>query len=357
MKEEQASTPTGTLSPQSTAIPYVVRSNRKIVLTKEGPVHPAGVGSASSFAMSGVENLFDLGDFKRTLNISILSCSDELLRFDLSGVDAAVANAMRRVMIAEVPTVAIDKVHLWQNTGVIQDEILCHRLGLIPIWVPDIEAVESAKEEGDDFDISGAIKFKLHVKCPANYPKGQNLHVHSKDMIFEPQTKAQKDLVEYPKPVHPDILIAKLRPGQEIECELFCLRGAGKIHAKWSPVCTASYRLMPNIKILKTLTGQAASDLVSICPKNVFDIEDGAAVVSRPRDCSACRRCIEEIPQHTVELGKVQDHFIFTVESTGCMPAAEIFARSLGILKAKCETSRKDLIAFTTGDDEEMKDE
>jgi len=39
-----------------------------------------------------------------------------------------------------------------------------------------------------------------------------------------------------PKPVHDDILIAKLRPGQKIECEIHCEKGIGREHAKWSPV-------------------------------------------------------------------------------------------------------------------------
>ena len=169
-------------------------------------MHPGIPGSASSYASSGISNTFDLGDFKKGLKIKINSCSDDLLRLDISGIDPSIANAIRRVMISEVPTVAIDKVHLWQNTGVIQDEILCHRLGLIPIWVPDIDSIESAKEEGDDFDISGAIKFKLHVKCPMDYPKGQNLHVYSKDLRFEPQTKAQQEWAKPPQPVHQDIL-------------------------------------------------------------------------------------------------------------------------------------------------------
>jgi DNA-directed RNA polymerase I and III subunit RPAC1 len=313
--------------------------------------------------MSGVENTFNLKDFKKNLRVKVLSCTDELLRLDLSGVDASVANAIRRVMISEVPTVAIDKVHLWQNTGVIQDEILCHRLGLIPIWVPDVDSVESAKEEGDDFELSGAIKFRLHVKCPMDHPKGQNLHVYSKDLKFEPQNKAQLEMTSPPRPVHPDILIAKLRPGQEIECELYCLKGTGKIHAKWSPVCTASYRLMPEITIIEPQHGDAGRHLVELCPKKVFDIEDGQAVVKRARDCSACRRCIEEIPQGIVELAKVKDYFIFSVESTGCIPAAEMFARALGILKGKCQVSRKHLSSFVTGEtgyeqkDEEMKDD
>lgn len=60
--------------------------------------------------------------------------SDELeMEFDLVGVDASIANAFRRILIAEVPTMAIETVFVFNNTSVIQDEVLAHRLGLIPI--------------------------------------------------------------------------------------------------------------------------------------------------------------------------------------------------------------------------------
>jgi DNA-directed RNA polymerases I and III subunit RPAC1 len=358
-----SSNPKGTRHPDISNSPFFVEGlAKKMTLTREGPSNPSVPGSSTAYAMSGFDNSFDMKEFKQGLRVEVLSCTDELLRVDVSGIDASVANAIRRVMISEVPTVAIDKVHLWQNTGVIQDEILCHRLGLIPIWIPDIDSVAPATEGVDDFEMIESIKFKLHVKCPSNYPKGQSMHVYSKYLIFQPQTKAQQETKDPPRPVHPDILIAKLRPNQEIECELYCLRGTGKIHAKWSPVCTASYRLMPDITILTPQSGKAAKELVALCPKNVFDIEDGEAVVSRPRDCSACRRCIEEIPQGIVELAKVKDHFLYSVESTGCMPAAEIFIRALDILKWKCDDSRAKLLASTTGekqddDDTVMKDE
>ena len=58
--------------------------------------------------------------------------SDEL-EFDMVGVDAAIANAVRRALMAEVPSMAIEKVYVNNNTSLIQDEVLAHRLGLIPI--------------------------------------------------------------------------------------------------------------------------------------------------------------------------------------------------------------------------------
>jgi len=76
------------------------------------------------------------------------------------------------------------------------------------------------------------------------------------------------------KPVHSDIVIAKMRPGQTIEMELLAVKGIGKEHAKWSPVCTASYRLLPEIVFKKEVKNELAEELVKKCPMDVFDIED-----------------------------------------------------------------------------------
>ena len=82
------------------------------------------------------------------LNILITSLSSEEIVFEVSGIDVSVANALRRILIAEVtsqrpfsskltpkkvPTMAIEVVEMHDNTSIIQDEVLSHRLGLIPI--------------------------------------------------------------------------------------------------------------------------------------------------------------------------------------------------------------------------------
>jgi DNA-directed RNA polymerase I and III subunit RPAC1 len=61
--------------------------------------------------------------------------SDEEIVFDLIGIDASIANAFRRILLAEVPTMAIEHVYIWNNSSIIQDEVLAHRLGLIPLKV------------------------------------------------------------------------------------------------------------------------------------------------------------------------------------------------------------------------------
>jgi DNA-directed RNA polymerase I and III subunit RPAC1 len=55
--------------------------------------------------------------------------------FELIGVDAPIANALRRILLSEVPSVAIDTVFITRNTSILQDEVLAHRLGLIPLSI------------------------------------------------------------------------------------------------------------------------------------------------------------------------------------------------------------------------------
>ena len=99
-----------------------------------------------------------------------------------------------------------------------------------------------------------------------------------------------------------------MRPGQEIEMELFCEKGIGKTHAKWSPVSTAYYRLVPDIRFKQPILNQDAVELKKLCPMGVFDIEDlgknnsnipiiniiyiERAVVGDARKCTTCRECI-----------------------------------------------------------------
>jgi len=123
-----------------------------------------------------------------------------------------------------------------------------------------------------------------------------NANIYSGDLEWVPVGDQQKRFGNI-KPLYDDILIAKLRPGQEIEMEMQCHKGIGKSHAKWSPVCTAYYRLLPDIRFNEDIKGQDARDLKKLCPMKVFDIEDigsevRAVVKNEGRDCTTCRECI-----------------------------------------------------------------
>lgn len=69
----------------------------------------------------------------RRPKLEIKRYSDMHMEFLLSNTDASVANALRRVMIAEIPTIAIDLVEMEMNSTVLNDEFIAHRLGLVPL--------------------------------------------------------------------------------------------------------------------------------------------------------------------------------------------------------------------------------
>lgn len=238
-----------------------------------------------------------------SLEIKLIHNSFEQVELDIIGIDAPIANAIRRILLSEVASMAIEHVYLDQNTSVIPDEVLAHRIGLIPIKA-DSRKFNYKKDDGEH-DESNSLTFRLHAKCPADKAV---LTVYSGDLQWEPvgdQSFTMPDV----RPVHDDIIIAKLGPGQEIEAELVCEKGIGQTHAKWSPVCTASYRLMTAISLKGQIVGDEADELVSCCPVRVFDIEDTAATVARPRDCTTCRECTR-LHSDLVTLNKVKNHFI-----------------------------------------------
>lgn len=311
-------------------------SKSRIHCTLEGPRETAAVAAETT--------PFNIDIFRDGLGMKILECNDERVVLQLRGCDASLANAIRRILISEVPTVALETIQMWQNTGVVQDEVLAHRLGLIPFRVnPEkLKFRNSSQELGEE----NALKVKLHVQCTESdlKPFQKSMPVYASDLKWIPLSERQKQKFadDPPTPVHPDILITKLRPGQEIELVGFLEKGLGKTHAKWSPVATAVYRLEPDFVFVKPIQGEEAHELKELCPMDVFDVEDasGLAYAKYPRRCTTCRACLERF-EGSLQLNKLPDEFIFSIESTCSIPAPKLFKMALGVLREKAVTFRE----------------
>ncbi len=256
------------------------------------------------------------------------------LVFDVVGIDAPIANALRRNMIARVPTMALDQVTIEENTSELPDEILAHRLGLVPLRAPASQFEAVAVDAGGDaakqvsaFDANNSLKFTLDVLGPSK--------VYSRDLRWVP-SGGQSDRFKEADvgPVHDNVLLCDLAHGQQIKLTTIAVLGRGETHAKWSPVATAFYRLKPRIVLKKKIKGDEAKKLKAVCPLSVYDIEDGVAVVANERACTMCRACIN-VPefQDAIQLGRVRDHFIFSIESTGMYSAQNIFRAAIDDLR------------------------
>lgn len=162
--------------------------------------------------------------------------------------------------------------------------------------------------------------------------------------------------------VNPDILIVKMRPGQEINLMMHAMKGIGQDHAKFSPVATASYRLLPTIDIVNPIVGADAKKFARCFPKGVIKLEpvsareaqedkelegrqgEMKAVVADPMRDTVSRECLRHAEfRDKVKLGRVRDHFIFRVESTGQWESEDLFIESVKLLKVKCQRVRRGL--------------
>jgi DNA-directed RNA polymerase subunit D len=159
------------------------------------------------------------GEYKMEIKLIEYQEKPNRLIFSLSGVDTAYANTIRRVMGYEVPVMAIDDVEFRKNTSILYDEVLAHRLGLIPLST-DLKA----------YDLPEDCKCK-GVGCASCTVK-MTLKASGPCMVYAADIKTKDPEI---KPLFGKMPIVKLLEGQEVEFEATAILGKGKDHSKWCP--------------------------------------------------------------------------------------------------------------------------
>ena len=156
--------------------------------------------------------------------IKILESSDSHVKLLLKGIDRVYANALRRFAISEVPCMAIDEIVIHENSSVLYDEILAHRLGLIPLTT-DLEGY-ILPQDCDCKTSLGCSKCRVLLVLDA-VATDEVKTIYSGDLVSE-DTRV--------KPYVDNIPIIKLAPSQKIKLEAYAKLGKGRHHAKWQPV-------------------------------------------------------------------------------------------------------------------------
>ena len=267
------------------------------------------------------------------MQIEILSRSDKRMNLLVDGIDTELANAIRRIFLTEVPAMAITDVLFIENSTPLYDEIIAHRLGMIPLTT-DLESFvlsERCSCEG-----VGCSSCQVDFQCSVAAKDG-NRNVYSGDLISgDPKIK----------PVTDKILITKMAKGSKLLFEAYARLGLGKDHAKHQAVTKATYKMFPEIIINQDLLkdyehkGDNENDpLVNICPKEILRWEKNKLVVTDIMECTLCGACYrnEFTPENAITVKPVNNKFIFFLETSGALSPEDVLKEGLKIFQEKVQ--------------------
>jgi DNA-directed RNA polymerase subunit D len=258
------------------------------------------------------------------LEILVTEKKDTFLKLIIRGVNAAFLNTLRRIVLSEVPSMVINDVIILENSSVLHDEILAHRLGLIPLKT-DLDSYNLPEE----------------CVCQSEFGCGLCNSVLTLDVtaIDEVKTVYSRELnTGDPSiiPVSDNIPIVKLAPGQRIKLGAYAKLGKGKKHAKWQPVSKCTYKSLPKIVIDKTrcnLCGKCEQ----ICPKKIILQKETEIEIQNLTECNLCQDCEKICPSDPPAIQVEYDpkNFIFQIESTGALSIEQLISETLNILLKK----------------------
>ncbi|KAF2114688.1 DNA-directed RNA polymerase [Lophiotrema nucula] len=262
------------------------------------------------------------------ISARVLDAGEMNAHFLVDNFNLETANALRRVMLAEIPTIAIDIVEVLDNTTVLADEFIAHRLGLIPLSAKGVEELQYSR----DCDCEGycelcSVVLTLNARCNSD----QIMHVHARDLVISagrPNEEVGNPVLKDPERNGP--CIVKLRKGQAIHMRCIAKKGIAKEHAKWAPSAAIGFEYDPNNK-LKHLDYWYEADAQAEWPKDEAHANlDGDVADGEPFDYDA-----------------KPEKFFYNVETVGGLDPDQIVHQGIAVLQKKLA----EIISVVQGDD------
>jgi DNA-directed RNA polymerase subunit D len=263
------------------------------------------------------------------MRVRVLASSPESARLLLEDSEPSYANALRRVLVADVPKMAIEDVefHLgpirgedgkeYESVAPLFDEMVAHRLGLIPIPTDlslynERATCPSCHGEGCP---SCTIIYSLNKRGPCLVTSGDL------EPIGDPKLR----------PKDADIPIVKLGEGQAMLVYATAVLGTGKEHAKWQPTHGVGYQYLPTVKV-----GNKALDVLSpdvpFCTAHMLTTTLEETPVEIDAECATCKKFIEAYKTDTLKVGNDAGRIVLQFETDGSMGAKDVLTAGLDIL-------------------------
>ena len=246
--------------------------------------------------------------------IKVLEHDERRITLLIQGYSVAFANAIRRLVLSDVPTMAVDFAYFYDNNTGIHDEMIAHRLGLI--------VLRSDEALG---------KYKPPEECRGAHESDRRCYV---ELILEDEVPEDADSGHYVKagqlsssdpdvvPVYPDTPILYLAPGQRIHIVAYARLGRGSEHGKWSPASISVLRYTPVIHYNGEAAGPECLKCLEAYPEVRKLLEGGGrGSVEMPhlKRTGGLLYCAEEACRGALEVEYDNSRLILEVESTGAL--------------------------------------
>jgi DNA-directed RNA polymerase subunit D len=271
--------------------------------------------------MTGAERKAEEEEGGYKMEAKLLSKDKEgrKISFLLNDTNDWFINTMRRMMIEEIPTLAIEDVEFRDNSSALYDEIVAHRLGLIPIRT-DLKSYNLPEECSCKGKGCAKCQLKLVLKT-----RGQGI-VYAEE-ISSKDSKC--------KPVYPKMPIVKLLKGQNFQAEMTAVLGKGKDHTKWSS-CLVWYRGWPEFNASKEADLKACVDQ---CPQ--LELSGNNLKI---KDITKWNESYEEIcEKNGVQINNSKTDFIVNIESWGQFDARDVVKEAVSIFQKKLDNFTEQL--------------
>jgi len=257
-------------------------------------------------------------------------------------------------MLAEIPTIAIDMVEVLDNTSVLADEFICHRLGLVPLNANGVDDLAYSRDcECDGYCDNCSVTLTLNARCTGN----DIMKVYARDLTIA--SHPPNDSVGQPVITDRDgqgSCIVKLRKGQAISMKCIAKKGIAKEHAKWAPSAAIGFEYDPANKLHHLDLWYEGDD-----PKKEWYVISllwwvngmWLIVLLRPEDEE--RINLDGGPpaeDEPFDYDAVPTRFFFDVETVGGMEPDQIVTRGISTLQTKLASIIKEISGGDDGNED-----
>jgi len=234
-----------------------------------------------------------------------------VVKYLVKGTNYTFMNSIRRMVMSHVPCLAVETVQFYENDSVVFDEMLAHRMGLLPI-----------KTDPKTYKKGDKVKLVLEKMGPC--------WVTSKDI------KCTDPKIEI---LDKKIIITKLGKEQKIKVEMNAIMGTGTTHAKFQPAIV-SYSEVPSINNEKTYAN--TKEILDDMPKGFIEAKAGKLFLIDPYNTSMQQHHYDLLEKHGIKMDYSNTDFILNVETTGQLTAKEVVEAALKELDAKVDEFEKE---------------